>query len=238
MTFEFDSVMKSQRHSLGHILGKSGLDPSEFQWAEAPDGNFGYDGVPALYHRPSRYWFGIGRDYRTYGYSDALTEEGRRVVFTPGNHHSYETHRHQKWSEVEKCFDLWLQYLKRELDSVDFWEAVEAVSLGGAEPASADQPFTAEEQQIIAGRLSVLEERMLAAEKLSKEQAAYVQREFKELRAELKRMRRWQWWKLLLGTIANFSLRHIVPESAVRELLDAAKELFHTLTGTPSLPPG
>ena len=79
---ELDGLHNSQLARLGQILGASGIDPSGFEWGEPPYDFAGYSSAPALVHKPSGFWFGIGRNHEQSRYGARIIENGRLVTFS------------------------------------------------------------------------------------------------------------------------------------------------------------
>lgn len=235
---DYRHLLPSQIQSLGKILAASQLDPSLFRWDHLDVDFAGYDPLPGILHTPTGYYFAFARHYQARGY-DSVVDAGHRVGFSPGKESDSEDHGPLEWRDVEAFFGRWLQYLRRELDAKDFWEAVAGVKgVTGYDDSDLEEtPFTPEERENLTNRLAEIQARLSSLESLRAQDIAFVKKQFGDLREELSRMRRGRWKKLFLGTLANLALRQIIPPELIRGALEALRDLF-TAPGAGSLPPG
>jgi len=235
MNLDRDELLPSQLAALGRILRKSGLSATDFEWRDSDHDFAGYVPVPALVHKPTDSFFAIATDFEASGF-DSIRKSGRRVCLSPGKEEGEEVHRRVDWRDVEARFQEWLTYLRRELAAPDFWEAVVSIDEMPVAGKRAEEPFTPAEQRVIEQRFDAMDRHLDEIKELTEDQTEYVRAEFIELRQQLSRMKRGQWSKFFLGTIANLALRHI-PISVLREILDFVKGVLHVLTQGPLLPP-
>lgn len=149
-------LMQSQKNEVLTLIKAAGFEPTEFNWEDwkSSDAQFS-----KLIHTPSH-------SYLSFGYNQQYLFT---LEYSPGAAKREESRVIASWPETKQVVANWLSYLRREVDSPDFWEIVEQEkTLLRSAPASDEDnaPFTPEEKLKVLAGLKEIEQYLLEAHRL------------------------------------------------------------------------
>lgn len=178
-----------------------GLRPSEFEPRRVFSPNTNGRVFPALYHKPTTFYFVFGGT--TYGRSRATrADESEQFEswFCPGTNHPDETSTHKTWPEQLDCCQGWLRRLKEETAVKNLWsDLADFPQLGETAWEQDNQPISAEERTRIDTALEQIEARLIAEGQLSAEDRILVREELADLRVKTQLLGKRDWSRYALG---------------------------------------
>jgi len=221
------ALLKSQKNKLFQLVLAHGLDAADFAWEHALDKvTSPFQHGERLVHRPSGYWFFVGknRQGRYYWFSlDAHEIEARLPEASPGY--------------IELMFGSWLSYLKREYEAPDLWGAVkkqeQVLKAASATDANRNTPFSESELAHIRTQLKSLEQFLFQQAELSGSHRAIVIQRLNYIGEAASRVGRIDWLNLALGVLTNVIVAVALNPQAARELLRLFAVGVHALFGGP-----
>ncbi len=185
----------SQQDDLALIIRAAQFDPREFDWTTEVD----YDGwiSDRLVHTPSGAHFTFDED------------RGARLSrFVPGREVVEETAGANTWPDQRRHVALWLEYVRREIQTPNVWARLseEAKSLAG-EPhqESPKTPFEPHELEEIRGQLSVIRHLLLDQAGLDQAQRNTIEERLSYLEAAASQVGRIHWRDIFVGRWFNSS---------------------------------
>ena len=204
---DYGDLTRKQRAELGRLSGQAGFQPQDLQWFRKREG-VSTELWLALRHRPSNLWFAF-RNAR---------QAGHAVRMTPGPDGRLHDANRLSWADVLDRFELWLQLVRLEIDSPDFYNAIaeahhQAVALP-RQPYGED-PFTPEEAALLGAALDKAV--AVLSEPLAEAANAAVVASIELVKANLTNLSRSLWVTTCLGTMLQLATRYPEMAAAARQ---------------------
>src|SRR5215210_1553415 len=149
-------LMKSQTNQVFELIRESGLDPTEFEWEKHESAWDTFLKIPILIHKSSGY-------YMTFDSKGDL----RFSQFSPGRDEWTQAVETRSWFGQTKSIRKWLQYLKRETESPDLWNAISQEKNLIDAAASSDTSntfFAIDEREYISAALAEIKKYILSTQ--------------------------------------------------------------------------
>lgn len=226
-------LAQTQRNDVLEILTHHGLNPSDFQWREAPvdpvPGYFDAAHVSEIAHRSTEYQFRF--DLR--GNNDHMCH------FSPGPNAPEEFRPCDNWHTMLVWVKQWALRLKQELDAPDLWAPylVEDRFLRASIAAGSDGTFTKEEKPNLHAALDQIKHQLLDHIGVQEEFRSVVSERFDYLKEAADRSRRPDWINIFLGTMLGLIVTVAIPAEEAREWLgfasDALSDIFEFVKHLP-----
>jgi len=220
-------LLRSQQASIHWAIELLDLDPAEFKWETARitievehyDEYFGdvthqeVIDVPALRHLPSGFHCKFAPDF---------------VSFSPGSESWVDDIRTRTWKERSAAAMKWLDNLKREIETPDYW----ASGLKGPDVADVanaeDRPFTEAEREAKRTDVETAGQYVLDQEEL-KEHVAAIQQKLDYVKAAIDRMSRRDWIHTALGAVVSIGAACGLSPKVARDLWDIVSQGFRSV---------
>jgi hypothetical protein len=204
-------ILQSQKNEVFALIKSAGLDPSDFQWADA-ESHWTYitSMVSRLKHKHSSYFFQF----------DFYLGE-HRGFFSPGRDSEFSSGiRSLSFEDIFNNVKTWLYYLKREINAPDLWGALlKEKELAEIASASEDQEsFSAEEQRQISEQLRELREYLVKTYNLTEAQSDRIERRLNYLEDALGRMNKKDWLTLSMGVLFCIAASNDLTREAISEM--------------------
>jgi hypothetical protein len=219
-------VLKSQKNTILEIIQSYDISPEQFVWDEIQSVIRNDVYVSRLVHKSSGYYFQFdfydGRHYCT---------------FSPGENKDIESVYPEVWDQQLLRFEMWLNYLLREVQAPDLWGAIaneKALSEVSYEH-NENTSFTEEEILKIQKNLEEIKKYLISAQSFSPEQLHYLDVRFNYLQDAASRIGRKDWIILVVGTITNIIITYALSSAVARELFHIAGLLLKWVIGIPLL---
>lgn len=209
-------LLGSQRDQVFQLLVAHAFDPRQFDWHES--GSLFVPGlrVSVLSHEPSEdYWFKFD-----------WAREAHAAAFSPGEDRNSQQGFPGDWPGQLGYVENWLNNLRRELETPDFWASVGAISTRTEPPNNAS--FSPAEIQAIDERLGRIEARIGEMRALQAGEAAYVHEALEEVKASARTFGRKDWINLATGALMNLILFLGIPPDAAGSLFKYATDIFQS----------
>lgn len=192
-------LLKSQKDDTFTFISKQGLNPLDFVWDEIKSQDDPKTIVSRLIYKPQNYYF-------IFDFFSNLYGTKRSSFFSPGREVLVERMMSDDWGEQLFTYVQWLNNIKRETETPDFWSEI-SKQKKLFETASSNNPnnemFTAKEQKHITQQLKEIKTYIIDSAKLSKEQIENANKRFDYLEAALKRLGRFDYVNIFMSTIMN-----------------------------------
>ncbi|MEW6388059.1 MAG: hypothetical protein AB1491_11135 [Thermodesulfobacteriota bacterium] len=224
-----ETLLRYHRNEIFKEIVEIGLNPREFDWGEDASG-MGMYFVPTLIHVQTGYFFkfDISNDGRRVSYYYPTLEAEKELLF-PGD-----------WEKQKVNFLEWLNILKIELSSPDFWEAYLNASKMFEPTADSDlvnELFTTEEQTYISTKLLEIEKYLSEKQNLSAENIAFIKEKIGYLEECSKRLGKKDWLNIVIGISFKIAVDLGLSSEIAKEFFKLVGTAFgHFLSGPVFLP--
>lgn len=223
-------------NQIARLLAQYGFGTDQFYWTQSSQkvkGQRPYLSkditVPELVyakHGSYNFQFGISFD-RSHEISS----------FGPGTEYNFQTEKGRDWDDRIVHLEIWLQCLRRELDTPDLWdEWKKAAPLVEVSEGASNNPFTEAEAAAVRRELQSLRDRVGHLPDLSDSDRAWINSRFDSLDREVSRLGRLDWRTLLIGVVMEVGMTQILSQVQWAEIVKLAGRLIHRLFGGPLLP--
>ncbi len=221
---EIHNLLKSQSNDVLHEITEAGFDPAEFEWGDcwspryAPkNGIF----VSRLIHQSQYYFVFDNHDrsfYAQWSPASETIKSGPPIDL-------------QSWSNQLRQFGLWLGYLKREVNSPNLWETVDAernLLLSGSTDAD-NSPFSESEKEYLKAGVEEIREYLVSAHGFSND---VVEPQLRYLVESADRLGKKDFKNMLLGLLMGLVVNAAAPPETVQSIFQfvgtTLKGLFHS----------
>src|SRR5574341_518982 len=217
--------LKTQRNKIFEAIREVGMNPSEFEWAEAGSVFVPNRKVPMLRHTSAQFHCVLATQDCEYF----------MLTYSPGATQKMQSDAVNSFEAMIVTLSRWASNLKREIEAPDLWAAAYEESKF-TEAASAteasNEAFSVEEQKYISAQLYELEEYIRKTHNLTDEQLEFVKRRISYLEEDRKRQGRQDWIHTTIGVLFTIAFSLGLPGEAVRELFRVAATLLGKIVGT------
>jgi hypothetical protein len=225
---EYKSLLRSQANSvLEEIIGIE-LTPNEFNWEDVPGfmnwADLGKGIVSKLSHRSGYYYIFDNRAHQVYS---RWSPDFEKLVSGDVNH--------EKWNTQLENVKRWLRYLKREIESPNFWGAIsqESEIINATSSNDLNSYFTKAERAYIFSGIEEIKQYLLTAHRLDSE---LVESRLNYLAEASERVGRKDWINLLLSVLVGIVVSAALPPETTREIFRFVGQVLHNvLIQTPLL---
>lgn len=224
-------LLRSQANEAFTLLKKQGLIPSEFEWraTSIPQG-VDESPNPVLVHGSSGHFFEFGCD----------ENDGERYArYSPGKElRENAEFKLRGWAQQLGVFSLWLNYMKREIETPDLWAAVSQepqLAIAASEPGASNAPFTQTEVLEVARQLGEIKEFLFTTQHFDEAHRQFVTDRLNYLKGASERMGRKDWLNVALGVFASLAMQAGLNSDAARELFRFAASALSSLFGGETL---
>jgi hypothetical protein len=207
---EIRHLLKSQANEVFQALTGEGFNPTDFDW-QLTTGQSG-QGVSRLVHKPSSFYFTF--DNAPLGTFRSEYSPSQSLLVGMGNHDG--------WVNQRGRLNLWLKYLKREIESPDLWESISGEAKlieAAAEANTGNSLFTEDEKKYVFSGLEEIKQYLLTAHKLDPE---LVESRLKYLAEASERVGKKDWINLLISTLIGIVIAAALPPETTRDLFRLA----------------
>lgn len=211
-------LLRSQKNEIYAIIEKeSKLDPNQFEFEEIQSK---FDSIPiatSLKFKASDYFFTF-----------ETNQNKPFAVFSPDKEKFLGMEFPGTWSGEIQNFRNWLQYLEREVTTVDRWKLLEEeMSHINFEFNSEEGHFTIQEYELLSTKLDELKSKIGALE-IPAEQIEKFQKSLDYLKIQAKKLNKTDWKNLFIGTIINLVIQFAFAPEKATALWDIIKQTFST----------
>lgn len=211
-------LLKTQRKALFDSLVGKGLNHSSFTFkaAASPANRTG----TVIRFKSTRFHFTF-----------KMFEELFTIERVPGDKRAYSKQECKTWGGLLERFNLWLDDLRREVETPDPWEQNENYeTIVSVVPSlsAPNEPFSLAEQRGIWKALVAMQGTLLAATEGIEEQQAAIRAEIQNLKEATERMGRKDWVMLTIGTLVSLATAMTITPEATKAALNY---LRHSITG-------
>jgi hypothetical protein len=225
-------LLDSQWDAAYDVIKALGFNPSDF--ARATTFGRNYNGmVPNLIHVPSGSEFVFDFDPQ---------QEKHAAEWSPGEEQPRDKTTMMDWQLVLGVLTIWLQNVKREQTTPNFWERIgqerDLLAATGPTGDTDNSPFSLDEQGEVAKQLNEVKELLARTYQLDGEQLNGIQAGLDDLRESSQRMGRREWLMMFVGTVTTWVLTGLIPPEGAPKVLNLAlRGLGHLFGGgMPELP--
>lgn len=216
-------LLRSQTNAIFEAIKSGGLDPNHFSIEKRPSLHDPGTTVSSIVHGRSGYFYTF--DYLSdKEYAEYSPGEAKQVVQNyPGS-----------WGLQFDQFIKWLDYLKREIESPDFWSTAnyETLLVEAANSATLDNSFfSGEEQGQIAAQLIELRQFILETQGLQAAQSDFVAVRLNYLEDASTRQSKTDWLHTAIGVLFSVTLSLSLSGDEAREIFRFAARLFSSIFG-------
>ena len=207
---------KSKRDEVYKLIQKHGLDPNQFHWKSAfgtSQVSHNHIVVALLHPATGSYFIFDGTSDPHYAQQEANLRVGIGPfisVYSPGMGEPVEIRAVMTYYEQLQHCDRWLQEVKKEYDTPDFWDSLKREkTLPDAAPVQDDSEFTPEEKNQLSQALREIQRYLLTIAGIQEEQQQEVKKRFDYLESAIERLNRKDWVHTAIGvlfTIATWIL--------------------------------
>jgi thioester reductase-like protein len=213
------SLLRSQANSVFDEIIKQGLNPGEFQWVDVESPYNGDSVIVSKLEHQSEYYYIFDNDegefYSQWSPHDEVVKSDEYV-------------EHKNWGEQFSSFQLWLEYLKREIESPDLWNAIaqESEIIDATTSGDSNTQFTKEEKAYIFSGIEEIKQYLLTAHKLDPE---LVESRLNYLAEASERVGRKDWINLLLSVLIGIVVAAALPPETTREIFRFVGQVLHNV---------
>lgn len=225
-------LLKWQRNEVFEAIQTLGLNPREFEWIEreVTRGNNKSRLSPVLVHQPTEYYYAFYEE-----------EDGTHwPVYSPGPESLvlYLNLGTQGWQHKITNINRWLDYLKREVEAPDLWEAL-SQDLKFIDAASdlEDTPFSQQELTYISSALKEIKEYIVSTQNLTSDKLTYIESRLDYLEKSSKRQGRQAWIHTTIGVLFTIVVGAAFAPDAARDLFRFAANALSQIINSPLLLP-
>ena len=210
-------ILRSQANQVFRILQQFDLSPQDFDWAKTSSRYTRETTVSKLLHRNTDFYFIF--DFRNGAHYCELS---------PGQSSITEEQFPGSWDLLLGYFGSWLNYLKREIEAPDLWQAIsqETVLTRASTTEDDISPFSADERKRLSSDLDEIKRYLLSTQEFSDDQKHYLDSRFIHLEEAAGRMGRKDWITLAVGILTNIVIGLALSPSIARELFRIAGSLL------------
>lgn len=217
------TLLKSQADDVFILIKQAGLEPSHFVWgnvlSQRTEG-FGFEEevVPILKYKQSEFYFlfdlGSGQHFSE---------------FSPGSEKVVEAQNLGGWQGQKVSVGNWLKFLKRELQTPNFWDTLKSSDLTEEVLDAGDDNavFNSQEQLKIAESLQELKKYIIQSSKLSQAQLQALERQIVYLTDASTRLGRKDWYCILISVLFGQAVQLGLGADQVKTLFQIATQFFH-----------
>ena len=216
-------VLRTQKNQVFEMLKQATLDPSLFEWTEVASKLRRELIVSCLVHKLSNYYFRF----------DFTSGDGHYCEYSPGRDSSIEKGNPGSWLLQIQYVGHWIQYLKREIETPDFWvEAKKESELSRIAESEklANTSFDLNELKKVAVALAEIKNYLIANHAESQEERAFIENKISYLEEASKRLGRKDWLNVAISIFVTFGFKY-GPDLA-REIFRLAATYLHDLYKT------
>jgi hypothetical protein len=215
------TLLQSQKNDVFSLISDSDLDPKDFEWTKIAGGYTSQVAeVSRLIHKPSNFFF-------TFDYLPTAAHFAR---YSPGKETPTEDKQAGTWHKQQEILCKWLNYLKREIESPDLWEAIaqESALLDEASASSSNEQFSDEEKSYIINGLNEIKQYLLIAHNLDPE---LVESKINYLVEASGRLGHKDWIIILVGTLISIVSAAYLPPETTRDIFRFVGTVLRDLFG-------
>ena len=216
-------ILKSQANTVFKLINNHNLDAGSFEWKEV-EADYFY--ISKLFYKPSEYYFIFGIEPR---YDEHF------AIFSPGKESPVQRVKTKTWENQIQFIDLWLSFLKREIDEPSLWEKLFQEKVFADKVYlvnSTNEPFKQEELIRIATDLSEINEYIKTSINLSQEHAGFVEQNLNYLKEASERQGRYDWFHTLIGVLFTMVLSIGLSPNEARDLFRFVADALRWVTNT------
>jgi hypothetical protein len=224
--FESHLILLSQKNRIFEIIQVNNIPTDQFTWVERPSNFDSRITVSALLHKPSGFYFQFD-----------FYQGAHYCLFSPGENQQTQSEFCGDWSNQIGIFAFWLQYLMREVQAPDLWNAIlnEKVLSEFSYDKNENTEFSSEEISRIQKNLEEIKQYLISAQSFSPNQLRYLDANFDYLQDAATRMGRKDWIIIVVGTLTNIAITLALNSDISRKLFHIAGLLLKWVIGFPLL---
>lgn len=216
---EYFTILKSQANTLYKRIQAFGFSPSEFKWET--------DYNPDDEREKASKLVLIGSDFYF------LFHSPTHIKYYPDADSLVDSRRLLNWEDTLLSFSEWLRLVDIEINSADFWSAIEKESKLQVATTSKDDnaKFNNEELGKLQDGIDELKGYLIEAQKIDKE---IVEPRLKYLVESSKRNGRKDWLNIFYSVIIGIILNSYVTPESSREIMGFIGATFDVLFNNPT----
>ncbi len=205
-------LSRTQRNHVANLARENGLRREDFEWGYVVVTVNGQRYVPGLVHKPTGSYFIFDLTETQTRVSEGMAQRTRTVkqfvaTYFPSDRGIEVTWKGDDWyGQIEQCAG-WLTLVAENNDQPDLWAgAADSDRIPGVNSASADEPFTEEEQKRVTACVDEVEEYLVEVSDVVAAKRVEFKPMFDYLRGAVKRMSRRDWTLTFVGTLMNVAM--------------------------------
>jgi hypothetical protein len=212
------TLLKSQADEVFILIKQFDFEPSHFKWGDVPSRTTHGQEVQMLRYKQSEFYFIF--DFK---YGQHCSE------FSPGSEKVVEAQSLGGWQGQKVSVGNWLKFLKRELQTPNFWDTLKSSELTEEvlDTGEANAVFSQQEQIKIAESLQELKKYIIQSSQLSKAQLQALERQIVYLTDASTRLGRKDWYGILISVLFAQAVQLGLGADQVKTLFQIATQFFH-----------
>lgn len=223
-------LLKSQQNDILKYIENARLNHKDFQWIMERSSFGPFFEVPKLINLSTNYYFKF--DIQE---GDLFTTE-----YFPNEKGVIHIRSHLNWNCQFIEFVTWIDTLKNELETPDFWE----ISLNAskifeltADKGLTNELFTIEEQDYISAKLLEIENYLIENYNLSSENLAFIKEKINYLEDRSKRLGKKDWLNIVIGISFKIAMDIGLSSQLAKDFFKLVGTAFrHFLSGPVLIP--
>ncbi len=221
--FQSRFLLKGQKNQLFTTIQDKGMSPADF--AFEIEETILKDEKITITHKTTGYYFAVVIN----------SAVNYRTTFSPGKTAVISHGKHTSWVGVVQNVELWVEYLKREIETVDLWEALvydnQLVQEATQQP-SENLPFSESELPDVWKALDEIKSYVVKTHELSEDQKKIVDARFSYIEEAAKRMGRKDWVNIVISNLLSIVITLSLSGESTRDLFQFAGQVVRQLLGT------
>jgi hypothetical protein len=214
-------LLPSQKDYLYNLIEKKGLPTSQFYFDDVESNDDGIYDTVLCYKGEHDFFCCFG------SYLDSFKSENFIMTFSPGEYSYQRKEYPHSWTEQLEYFNGWINYLKREVDTPNKWERLEAeLKNFGFNSNDEVGKFSIQEYEELKIKIIQLKEKIKAIELLP-EQLSAINQKLDHLTEIAKDLNKFDWKSLFIGTIMSIIVQFGVTPSNAKSLWNTIKSVFN-----------
>lgn len=217
------TLLGSQKKELFDRIVLSKMEPTEFREIRISSRYIGEAEITAIEHKPSEFYFCF--DQREGLFELECSPGGDRRILETGR---------ARWSEAFAVFGFWLNYLNREINTVDPWAAIanEPNIVKFSDLDDDNSKFEEEELNQIRQGIGEINDYLQNVLKIDVD---IVNSRLSYLESAASRLGRKDWKIILLGVLTNIVTNAYATPEVTREIFTFAAAALKTILVSPHL---
>lgn len=190
-------ILKSQKNEVLEHIKEYSLDPFNFEWGTAESEMTEGSRISKLEYKGTPFF-----------YKFEFLKREHFAIFSPGNETSIERLYPENWTNQISYVDLWLSYLKRELDQPDLWVEIEKYNLPPGSTISEEvknEPFNINQVEQILKAIEDIKEYLESLSVFEEKHKDFVNEKLTYLVNAAKRQGRIDWVHTCIGVIVTIT---------------------------------